>query len=908
MREQVRELTPLTIILGVLIGCVMGAANAYVGLKFSLTISASIPAAVISMGIMRGVLRRGSLLENNMVQTIGSAGESLAAGVIFTVPALFILAPQYPDADLEPDYLRIVIFALLGGVLGILMMIPLRRYLIVKQHNSLPYPEGTACAEVLKSGQSGGSGAVLVFGGLIIGFLHKMLQALFKLWEEGIVVPVKSKLAAMDMKTEVAMESSAVLLGVGYILGIRVSAIMVSGGLIAWLVIIPMIAYFGANLSEPFAPAKMLISDMNPSQIWTNYIRYVGAGGVVFGGLISLLRAFPAITASVWHAVAQLFSGRSQANDRTDRDLPIWIVIGGSILIILGVYLINIDNQAGWSVAIATAVAGFVFVAVASRIVGLVGSTSSPVSGMTIATLMATAVIFRAMGMSGPEVIGALIGVGAVVCIAIAMAGDCSQDLKTGYLVGATPGKQQIGELIGVVTSAITCAGVLLLLNDQYGFVPDTNLAEGGEPRETLLAAQANVISLVVKGIMEQSLPWELIFIGAACAFVAECLAVPSLPFAVGLYLPLSVTSPIFGGGLLHWLVAGRKKDEKATHAGILGSSGLVAGGALMGLGMAALSYFELQKQQFWIDFMKKLNETPYVQDVMQWWKPAEGTAPEWRGWVVSFVPFLLLMLWLAFISWRNRARPGQSPPPDSGGDNRPPVSMPPSADRPTGPPATPEPDDQGGRIVTGGPIPLSGSPEPTAAPPAIQPPPSEPPAPLSPTPQPAPPGTAPVPDPAAPKVPKPSPGPLAPREDWFASSPAAPEAQQPPAAPLASDYGTPPQQSLADDVRQESSIPPESIAMGRDPAGPSSLPPTTISSRPPGDQPVRPDESMYIIGTSHEESPTPDAGSEQPPGEGSTDTLGLLDELGPPPEGPSDDETREWDGDDNPKPPSFGI
>ncbi len=857
MREQIRELTPLTIVLGVVIGVVMGAANAYVGLRFGLTISASIPAAVISMGILRGILRRGTLLENNMVQTIGSAGESLAAGVIFTVPALFILNEDFPEVDLIPSYWRMALFGVLGGILGVLMMIPLRRYLIVKEHDNLPYPEGTACAEVLRSGQAGGSGVLLVFGGLFIGFVYKMMESLFKFWHETITIPVKSKLAGFDMKTNVAMEGSAVLLGVGYVLGLRVSAIMVSGGFVAWLIIIPLISYFGSGLATPFAPSDSLISEMAPGEIWNNYIRYVGAGGVVFGGVISLLRALPAIVSSVWFAFVQLFGGRAGSEERTDQDIPIWVVLGGTILVILGVYGMNMDSGAGWPVAIAVAVAGFIFVAVASRIVGLVGSTSSPVSGMTIATLMATALIFKAMGLTGADVMGALIGVGAVVCIAIALAGDCSQDLKTGFLVGATPKRQQMGEIIGVVTSALTCAGVLILLNNQYGFVPETNLAEGAIARETMLAPQANVIRMVVSGIMEQNLPWELIFIGAACAFVAECLAVPSLPFAVGLYLPLAVTSPIFAGGLLQWLVAGRKKDQKAAHAGVLGASGLVAGGALMGLSMAGLSLAGFTEWKKWTDLKEKIHGSSFISDVMNWWQPADGAEViEWRGWVVTLVPFVLLMLWLAFISWRGRTRGGQLPPsPDDG-------STPP--DLPSGG-TSPSPSD--------GPPPTSEPIAPVPQPPVISP------------------------DPYAPTPPRPAPGPLAPKDDWFASS-SAPATVEPPQ--------------------------PEPSRPGRDPFD--STLASTAGTAHPSDrpEPVNPHESTYVLGSPHPlppnqrlgeppslDSPTSEASSwgevsESPsPPDKPTDSLGLLDELGPPPSGPPRDSSS--DEVDRTFPPSPG-
>lgn len=679
-----REFTWLSVILGVAIGVVMGAANAYLGSKVGMTISASIPAAVISMGILRGLLRRGTILENNMVQTVGSAGEALAAGVIFTVPALFILARDYPDAGLAPTgfwgYLTIVSYGVLGGALGVLMMIPLRRYLIVKEHDRLPYPEGTACAEVLRSGEAGATGAGLVFGGLALGAIHKLLGGVLSIWSETISIPLRTRW--LDLRTAVSMEALASLLGVGFILGLRISAIMVGGGLLAWLGIIPLIAFFGAHVDAPIAPATVPIRELSPDGIWEHYIRYIGAGGVVFGGVISLLKSFPTVMASVWHALTQLVGRGGAVDERTDRDLPIWIIAGGTLLIIVTVWLMNLKQTAALPMAVAVAVCGFVFVAVASRIVGLVGSSSSPVSGMTIATLLGTALVFTMLGYSGPAAMAALIGVGAIVCIAVSIAGDGIQDLKTGYLVGATPERQQIGEMIGVVTSAFTCAAVILLLNNTYGFVEPTAeqvarwTAEGRTIHEPMEAPQANVIALVLKGILDQGMPWELVMVGMACSAVVECLGISSLPFAVGLYLPLELTTPIFAGGLLHWVTTGRGNNKRGGRAGVLASSGLVAGDALMGLLLAGFAAMELRCES-WAERLADRFEWSFYADLQGW-----RDATPWHAWTVSAVPFAVLMLWLALVVWTHRDRgtpQGFGPPPAT------PAPPPPTAAEPMG-------------------------------------------------------------------------------------------------------------------------------------------------------------------------------------------------------------------------------
>lgn len=581
--DFIPEFTLKAVLLGSIFGVIFGAATVYLGLKVGLTVSASIPIAVLAISIFKK-LGKATILENNMVQTIGSAGESVAAGVVFTVPALLFLA----GGEAYFQYFQIFVLALVGGVLGVLFMVPLRRALIVKEHGNLPYPEGTACADVLVAGEKGGQLAKNVFYGLGIAFLYKGFMSILGLWKD---VPqyVFGRSSALPNGT-VNAEITPELLGVGYIIGPRIAGIMVAGGVLSWLVLIPLITLLGDNLTAPMAPeTTMLISEMSPSQIWSKYIRYIGAGAVTFGGIITLIKTLPTIVTAFKDSFKDLRSRNAQTaatQVRTEKDVPlIFVVVGSIVLVLLMAVLPNVPTN--FLSAIMIVVFGFFFVTVASRIVGLIGSSSSPVSGMTIATLMATSLIFIGIGWTGDFYQPIALVVGSIVCIAAANAGATSQDLKTGFLVGATPVKQQIGLLIGVLVSTVAIGFTLLLLHDTLGIGIVTE-----EHPNPLPAPQAMLMSTVIKGLLSQNLPWGLVLAGMGLSAVVELCGVSSLAFAVGAYLPLSTTSPIFIGGLIKSIadrVANRKGEESEVSSGALFSSGLIAGGALTGILVAVL-------------------------------------------------------------------------------------------------------------------------------------------------------------------------------------------------------------------------------------------------------------------------------------------------------------------------------
>ncbi len=575
-QELLPEFTFKAIFTGMVLGIIFAAANAYIGLKVGLTVSASIPVAVMAVAIFR-IIGKGSILENNMVQTVGSAGESLAAGVIFTFPALIIWG-------MKPELTKIFVFSLLGGLLGVLFMIPLRSLLISRQHGRLPYPEGTACAEVLVAGDKGGTEAKTVFIGLGIGALYEFLMNGLKLWNFRPSWDIPFYKGG-----KIIGEITPALLGVGYIIGSRISAIMLSGGALAWLVIIPLIMAVGKNSTEPIYPAKVLISQMSIKEIWHYYIRYIGAGAVAFGGMITLVRAIPTILETFKTGLSKI--SKKEREERTDRDLPMLVVIGGAVVLGICLWLVlsfwtatEIRIIPNLLVAFLMVIFSFFFVTVSSRIVGLIGSSSNPVSGMTITTLLLTSLIFSLLGWTSDAHMVIALSVGAVVCISIAIAGDTSQDLKTGFLVGATPWKQQIGEFIGVLTSAIFVGWVILRLHKGVGI-----------GSEELPAPQATLMSLVVKGVITGDLPWRFVITGIFLAAIVELIGIRSLPFAVGVYLPLYLTTPIMAGGLLRYLTE-KSKDEsilkRKRESGILFSSGLIAGSALVGVGLAlAASY-----------------------------------------------------------------------------------------------------------------------------------------------------------------------------------------------------------------------------------------------------------------------------------------------------------------------------
>ncbi|MCR8963163.1 oligopeptide transporter, OPT family [Brevibacillus halotolerans] len=564
------ELTVVAVVLGLILAVVFGAANAYLGLKIGLTVSASIPAAVISMAILRGILRRESILENNIVQTMTTAGEAVAAGAIFTLPALFLW-------NVVPSQLTISFIVLTGGFLGVLMMIPLRRLLIVNEHQTLPYPEGTACAEVLISGEKGGNSAKLVFTGFGLGALVKALGDGFKLFKTEVETGIANFKNAL-----IGLDTYPALLGVGYIIGPKVSGEMMAGGILAWVVMIPMISFFGMHNSEAIQPASGMIASMDAWAIWGDYIRYIGAGAVATGGLISLIKTLPILYYSLRDTLAGLDKGNNQSLvERTDRDISkTWLLLG--IIAIILLIAFSPFTEVGMIGAIAIAIFGFLFVTVASRIVGLIGSSSSPVSGMTIATLLIVTVVFKSMGVTGQTGMVTALIVGAIVCTALAVAGDISQDLKTGYLVGATPWKQQIAMMLGVLISGLVIGYVLVILHETYGM-----------GTRDLAAPKAVLMKMVIEGLMDNNLPWDLIFIGAATAICVEFLGLHSLTVAVGIYLPIHTSAPIMVGGLVRWLVEYYSKDKSRRklrlERGTLFASGLIAGESLLGVVIAML-------------------------------------------------------------------------------------------------------------------------------------------------------------------------------------------------------------------------------------------------------------------------------------------------------------------------------
>ncbi len=576
------ELSVTAIILGVLLAVVFGGANAYLGLRVGMTVSASIPAAVLSMGLIRGVFRRDSILENNMVQTIGSAGESVAAGCIFTVPALFLWYQEWNMGT--PNYFMITAIAFIGGVLGVLFMIPLRKALIVKEHGILPYPEGTACAEVLLAGEEGGSKAAVTFIGLGVGAAYKVICDGLKLF------PSEVDYALPKFKgTGFGADVLPALLGVGYIVGANISAYMLSGAILGWFVVMPVIYFFGSLSPDVIVyPSTVAIAELDHWGLWSYYLRYIGAGAVAFGGIYSLITSLPTIISTFKTSMGDLTNLENNENAiRTNKDIPLKIVLIISLVLVLIMGMTPII-PVGILGAFIIAIFGFFFATVASRIVGLVGSSNSPVSGMTIATLLITAFIFKASGNDGQTGMIATMTVGSVICIIAAISGDTSQDLKTGYLVGATPYKQQMGEIIGVIASALAIGGIMLLLHNAWGF-----------GSKDIPAPQATLMKLVVEGVMGGQLPWTLVLAGAGIGVALAVLRLPILPIAIGLYLPIHLSVPIMCGGIVRAILdsklgKGSEADDKAIHhkveTGILFSSGLIAGEGLIGIALAVLA------------------------------------------------------------------------------------------------------------------------------------------------------------------------------------------------------------------------------------------------------------------------------------------------------------------------------
>lgn len=578
------EFTVSSIVMGILLAVVFGAANAYLGLRVGMTVSASIPAAVISMAVIRVILKKDSILESNMVQTIGSAGESLAAGTIFTLPALFLWAKEGTMGN--PSLVEIAVIALCGGLLGVFFMVPLRNALIVKEHGVLPYPEGTACAEVLLAGEEGGSSAKSVFAGMGLAAIFKFLVDGLGVVSGVIVAPIKA------LKTELSAEVYPALIGVGYICGARIASYMLAGGLIGWLVLIPAITIFGGDtiLYPGNIPISEIYAAGGAGDIWHYYIRYIGAGAVATGGIISLIKSLPLIVTTFRDAIKSMKGTSANGKLRTEQDLSMKVIGIGVIVMILILWLLP-QIPVSLVGAIVIVVFGFFFATVSSRMVGLVGSSNNPVSGMAIATLLIATGLLKITGDTGAHGMQGAIAIGSIICIVAAMAGDTSQDLKTGYILGATPKKQQIGEIIGTVVAALTIGGVLVLLDRAWGF-----------GTEAISAPQATLMKMIVEGVMGGNLPWGLVFIGAFISIAFEVIGIASLPVAIGLYLPLELSTTIMLGGLVRLAVDKKNEKENTKEknedagSGILFCSGMIAGEGLVGIILAILAVIGVDK------------------------------------------------------------------------------------------------------------------------------------------------------------------------------------------------------------------------------------------------------------------------------------------------------------------------
>jgi putative OPT family oligopeptide transporter len=577
--KTIPEFTPKAIVLGALFGLIFGASTVYLGLRAGLTVSASIPIAVLAISVLKR-LGGSTILENNIVQTIGSAGESVAAGVVFTVPALLFFGERGQSFF---NYFQITMLAFAGGILGVLMMVPLRRALIVKEHGVLPYPEGTACADVLVAGERGGALAKTVFQGLGIGALWKGLSWIVQIFPTAIGKSMAR--TSLFPNATMNLDISPEYMGVGYVIGPRIAGVMFAGGVLSWLVLLPLLSILGNYMTVPFPPVPasgLRIDQMSPNQLWSAYIRYTGAGAVLASGLITLARTIPTIISSFRESMKDLSAkGQSAGPARTERDIPMTVVLVGSVLLAIFLALApGLPTQGNFVVSALVILFGFFFVTVSSRIVGLIGTSSNPVSGMTIATLILTCTIFVALGWTGEWYSPVALCVGAVVCIAAANAGATSQDLKTGYIVGATPHYQQYGFIIGVLASAFVVGYTTLYLQRVFGI-----------GSESLPAPQATLMSTIIKGLLSQNLPWGLVLVGVFISITLELCGIHSLSFAVGSYLPIATTAPIFAGGLVRAYVERKTGmvEESEVGSGTLFSSGLIAGGSLAGILYAIL-------------------------------------------------------------------------------------------------------------------------------------------------------------------------------------------------------------------------------------------------------------------------------------------------------------------------------
>lgn len=586
------EITVTSVLTGIILAVIFGSANAYLGLRVGLTVSASVPAAVMAMGVIRMAMKRNSILESNMVQTIGSAGESLAAGAIFTLPALFLWAKE--GLIEKPGLMEITLIALIGGLLGVFFMIPLREALIVREHAVLPYPEGTACAEVLLTGEEAGAGSAKVFAGMGV-------SAFFKFMIDGLkLISCEVSFAIKGFFGEIGIQIYPAVMSVGYICGPKISSYMFAGGVLSWLVLIPLIVLFGREMM--LYPATVTISELfetgGADAIWSAYIRYIGAGALAAGGMISLIKTLPLIMTAFRKVLSRISNQKSDSFFRTEQEFDLKIVLSVILVLTVSIWLIP-AIPVSLTGAVLIVLFGFFFAAVSSRMVGLVGSSNNPISGMSIAALIITSLLQKLTGREEAESMQYVIAAGSMICIIAAIAGDTSQDLKTGYLLGATPKKQQIGEIIGVVAAALAIGGTMSLLDRAWGF-----------GSQELAAPQATLMKLIVEGVLQENLPWELILTGVFIAVTAEIAGLPVLPFAIGVYLPVQLNACIMAGGAVRFVLerlnCKEKEKNRMVNQGILYCSGMIAGEGLVGILLAVFSLFGMDRTLDCSSFLPK--------------------------------------------------------------------------------------------------------------------------------------------------------------------------------------------------------------------------------------------------------------------------------------------------------------
>lgn len=650
------ELTVTSIIMGIILAVVFGAANAYLGLRVGMTVSASIPAAVISMGVIRVIMRKNSILESNLVQTIGSAGESLAAGAIFTLPALFMWAKDSSTGIEKPSFFAITIIALIGGLLGVFFMVPLRNALIVREHNTLPYPEGQACAEVLLAGEEGGANAGTVFAGLGIAAAFKFFIDGLKLVPSEINVTFGKVTEAIGAKAgeivhkvtgypgTIGAQIYPAVMSVGYICGPRISSYMFSGGVVAWMVLIPLMVILGADhimYPEMTKTIGQVFMEGGAGGVWGSYVRYIGAGALAAGGIISLVKSLPLIVRTFRDSIKSMKGGIGGSQIRTDKDIDMKIIIAAIVVLTLLVWLVPVI-PVNIVAAIIIVVFGFFFATVSSRMVGIVGSSNNPVSGMAIATLLFSTLILTAtsgdVAADRVAIMTGAIAIGSIICIIAAIAGDTSQDLKTGYLLGATPWKQQVGEVIGVVASAFAIGGVLYLLDAAWSF--------GGAE---IPAPQATLMKMIIEGVVDQQLPWGLVLVGVVLAVVIEILGIPVLPFAIGVYLPVQLNACIMVGGLIRLFFNKMKNKNKdaIVNDGVLYCSGMIAGEGLVGILLAVFAIVKINGKT--------------LGDIINLSRFTAGL-PNWAAQLTSLATFaLMIVILLSFTLWKKRKNVAKS-------------------------------------------------------------------------------------------------------------------------------------------------------------------------------------------------------------------------------------------------------